>query len=109
MLAVAEIREDVEQQLQRIERHRQALTERKVVEQRRLAGLLDAQLREACDSCSAAEKGLRELLGDAAGQLQACTGVRSSIAWSMLLNMQHVCLQSVERAASMRLKGCWRR
>ena len=77
MLAVAEIREDVEQQLQRIERHRQALTERKVAEQRRLIRLLDAQLAEACGSCSAHEKGLRELLGDAAGQLQACTGVRS--------------------------------
>ena len=77
VLAVAEIREDLEQQLQRIERHRQALTERKVAEQRRLIRLLDAQLKEACDSCSAHEKGLRELLGDAAKQLQACTGLRS--------------------------------
>ena len=77
MLAVAEIREDLEQQLQRIEAHRQALTERKVAEQRRLIRLLDAQLAEACGSCAAHEKGLRELLGDAAGQLQACTGGRS--------------------------------
>ena len=79
VLAVAEIREDLEQQLQRIEAHRQALTERKVAEQRRLIRLLDAQLAEACGSCAAHEKGLRELLSDAAGQLQACTGVRSRL------------------------------
>ena len=101
VLAVAEIREDLEQQLQRIERHRQALTERKVAEQRRLIRLLDAQLKEACDACSAQESGLRELLGDTAGQLQACAGERSRACPDQLLHARHICLQRVERAARM--------
>ena len=109
VLAVAEIREDLEQQLQRIERHRQALTERKVAEQRRLIRLLDAQLAEACGSCATHERGLRELLGDAAGQLQACTGVRLTVAWIVLLYEQRLILHSVGGAMTMRSQSCWRR
>ena len=75
---MAEIREDVEQKLRRIEGHRQLLTEQKVTEQRRLIRMLDAQLKEACDSCNAQERELRDLLGEVLGQLHAYTGALSS-------------------------------
>ena len=74
ILAMAEIREDVEQHLRRIEGQRQLLTEQKVAEQRRLVRLLDAQLREACASCSAQEHELKDLLAEVLGQLHAYTG-----------------------------------
>jgi len=74
---MAEIREDVEQKLRRIEGHRQLLTEQKVAEQRRLIRMLDAQLKEACDSCNAQERELKDLLGEVLGQLHAYTGALS--------------------------------
>ena len=71
---MAEIREDVEQHLRRIEARRQLLTEQKVAEQRRLARLLDAQLKEACEGCNAQERELKDLLAEVLGQLHAYTG-----------------------------------
>ena len=78
ILAMAEIREDVEQHLRRIEGRRQLLTEQKVAEQRRLLRMLDAQLKEACDGCHAQEHELRDLLAEVLGQLHAFTGASSS-------------------------------
>ncbi len=75
VLAMAEIREDVEQHLRRIEARRQLLTEQKVAEQRRLIRLLDAQLKEACEGCNAQERELKDLLAEVLGQLHAYTGV----------------------------------
>lgn len=74
ILAMAEIREDVEQHLRRIKGQRQLLTEQKVAEQRRLIRLLDAQLRESCQSCNAQERELKDLLAEVLGQLHAYTG-----------------------------------
>ena len=74
VLAMAEIREDVEQQLRRIEGRRQLLAEQKVAEQRRLIRLLDAQLKEACEGCNAQERELKDLVAEVLGQLHAYTG-----------------------------------
>lgn len=74
ILAIAEIREDLEQHLGRAEGCRQALTEQKLAEERRLIRILDAQLKQACDSCCAHERELKDLLGEILGQLHAYTG-----------------------------------
>lgn len=68
----------MEQHLRRIEGHRQLLAEQKVLEQRRLIRLLNAQLKQSCDSCNAQEKELKDLHGELVGQLHAFTGMHSS-------------------------------
>jgi hypothetical protein len=74
ILAIAEIRADLEQHLGRAEGRRQALREQKLAEERRLTRVLDAQLKQACDSCIIHEREIKDLLGEVLGQLHTYTG-----------------------------------